>query len=706
MKKKGAKARKRLLVGGVVVAVVAAGTLTARALIPASNDNLALGAVLSGALSQTLTGTGTVAAADEVGASFGTAATVLTVDAKVGDEVETGQVLATIDDTELQRAVDEAELGVAQAGEDLADAEDAEDDDSSNSSSTSSGSSSSAGGSTGSTSGSTPGGTGSGSTSSESGSGIAPSDDSATDKGDTEKGDSGSADMPGGETPGGADDGAAQLAKAKADLATARAWTSAAWTRFSSELAFATATCVAPTEEPAPEPTSEPTVEPTAEPTVEPTEEPTVEPTTEPTEESTAEPTVEPTAEPTVEPTDEPTTEPTVEPTAEPSDEPTDDAAGLTVNPALSNADYSASDEAGDNAACIAALEGLEPVEKALTDARAAEDKAVAALVAAAEALVSTPDTGDDDQPSTDTPDGTETPGGDQPSAQPTEQPSSGDSTPGGSDQATGGSLPSGSGSGTTPSGSTASGGTTGGSGMGGQAKTVAQAEAALEEAELTLTNAELALERATLKAPATGVLTALPFTVGQTAGADDQATVRTTDAVSVTIEVPVDDIGKVEVGQDAIVTSDTGGESAGAVGTIALLPTSGESTYSVTVAVDERDASLIVGTTSTVVVTVAAADDAVLVPISAVTLTGSDAGTVTTYGNGTTATARVTLGIRGTTHVEVLDGLKPGDQVVLSDSSQAIPSSDSSTGGFGGGGLGGGGFGGGGFSGGMPMPR
>mgnify|MGYP006896492914 CR=1 FL=1 len=50
---------------------------------------------------------------------------------------------------------------------------------------------------------------------------------------------------------------------------------------------------------------------------------------------------------------------------------------------------------------------------------------------------------------------------------------------------------------------------------------------------------------------------------------------------------------------------------------------------------------------------------------------------------------------------VEVLDGLKPGDQVVLSDSSQAIPSSDSSTGGFGGGGLGGGGFGGG-----MPMPR
>jgi RND family efflux transporter MFP subunit len=241
---------------------------------------------------------------------------------------------------------------------------------------------------------------------------------------------------------------------------------------------------------------------------------------------------------------------------------------------------------------------------------------------------------------------------------------------------------------------------------MGGQTKTVAQAEAALEEAELTLTNAELALERATLKAPATGVLTALPFTVGQTAGADDQATVRTTDAVSVAIEVPVDDIGKVEVGQDVTVTSDTGGESAGAVGTIALLPTSGESTYSVTVAVDERDESLIVGTSATVVVTVAAAGDAVLVPISAVTLTGSDAGTVTTYGNGTTATARVTLGIRGTTHVEVLDGLRPGDQVVLSDSSQAIPSSDSSTGGFGGGGLGGGGFGGGGFSGGMPMPR
>nr|HMQ65634.1 biotin/lipoyl-binding protein [Arachnia sp.] len=143
MKKNRGKTRRRLLAGGVVVAIVAAGTLTARALIPSSNNNLALGTVISGSLSQTLTGTGTVAATGEVGASFGTATTVLTVDARVGDEVETGQVLATIDDTELQRAVDEAELGVAQAEEDLADAEDAEDDDSSTSSSTSSGSSSS-----------------------------------------------------------------------------------------------------------------------------------------------------------------------------------------------------------------------------------------------------------------------------------------------------------------------------------------------------------------------------------------------------------------------------------------------------------------------------------------------------------------------------------------------------------------------------------
>ena len=195
---------------------------------------------------------------------------------------------------------------------------------------------------------------------------------------------------------------------------------------------------------------------------------------------------------------------------------------------------------------------------------------------------------------------------------------------------------------------------------------------------------------------PVDGVLTAMPFEVGEVADTSDVATVTAGEGVVLPMEVSESDISDVAVGQSATLTSATGVESEGKVATIAMLPSTsggGSATYTVTVAVTDPQEGLVVGTTANAVITVASADDVALVPISAVSLTGGDAGTVRVLRDGDGASERVTIGIRGTTHFEVTEGLSAGDQVVLSDIA-GLPTSSSSIGGMsamGGGGRSGG---------------
>lgn len=455
------------------------------------------------------------------------------------------------------------------------------------------------------------------------------------------------------------------VAAAKTGLDQAQTALDEAWTRFSEALSTATAACLATEPEPTPSPSPMPEPSASAPP----------EPSASPTPTATVTPTVEPTPEPT-EPTEETSAEPTGESSVEAAESAGDDA-GLTANPDVANTAYGRGTDA-----CIAALEYLTDLEEGLGGARDAQARAVDALVAAA----TTP------QPDAD-------PGTSQtPDDQGDSSPTTGSGTaPSGDSSATVG-------SGSAPSGSTGQASGSGQEGPGGS-QTVAQAEAALEVAQLAHANAALALAAATLKAPAAGVLTALPFTVGQAASTSDAATVRTGDALAVPLEVAVTDIAKIAVGQEVRLASETGGASSGAVGSIALVPTTsetGSTTYTVTVAVEEQEQGLRVGTTATAEVVVGDAHDAVLVPVSAVTLTGSDSGTVRVSKAGTVSTQEVTLGVRGATHIEVVEGLESGDQVVLSDPSQAIPSSTQSTrtsvrigGGLSGSGLERGGFGG-----------
>jgi multidrug efflux pump subunit AcrA (membrane-fusion protein) len=77
--------------------------------------------VTRGSMSESVSADGTVEAAKTDDLSFTSAGTVTAVNVKAGDKVTTGQVLATIDPTELEAAVATAESNVADAAAQLAD---------------------------------------------------------------------------------------------------------------------------------------------------------------------------------------------------------------------------------------------------------------------------------------------------------------------------------------------------------------------------------------------------------------------------------------------------------------------------------------------------------------------------------------------------------------------------------------------------------
>ncbi|MFT4164894.1 MAG: HlyD family efflux transporter periplasmic adaptor subunit [Microlunatus sp.] len=234
-----------------------------------------------------------------------------------------------------------------------------------------------------------------------------------------------------------------------------------------------------------------------------------------------------------------------------------------------------------------------------------------------------------------------------------------------------------------------------------------------MKKAELALTQAELDLDHATLTAPIDGTVSAQPFTKGESMSTSDAIEIVGAGAIQLSIDVSEDAIGSVKVGQQASVSPSPGTSYSAKVTAISLLPsdsTSSSATYPVTVTIKaatakKYSATLASGVSATATITVASAEDAVLVPVSAVRPTGDGAGTVTVVAGSKATTQRVQLGVMDATRVQITDGLAAGATVSLADTTEALPTTSTTTSGnrqrsgsslTGGGGLGSGGSGGG----------
>ena len=113
------RARRGIVAGAVAGSLAIAGVAVAATRDPGPRYRTATAS--TAAVEQTIEAVGTVASATRVDASFSVAGTVGTVDVSVGDVVAAGDVLATLDLTALQDALEEAESAVADAQQQLED---------------------------------------------------------------------------------------------------------------------------------------------------------------------------------------------------------------------------------------------------------------------------------------------------------------------------------------------------------------------------------------------------------------------------------------------------------------------------------------------------------------------------------------------------------------------------------------------------------
>jgi multidrug efflux pump subunit AcrA (membrane-fusion protein) len=244
------------------------------------------------------------------------------------------------------------------------------------------------------------------------------------------------------------------------------------------------------------------------------------------------------------------------------------------------------------------------------------------------------------------------------------------------------------SGSGQNKSGGTGSTPNGGSSGQGsGQtappasAASIAADQAAIDAAQAQIAAAEQNRAAATLASPAAGRVAAVGLTVGNSSSGQT-ITIVGTGVQGVDVRVPLAEVDQVKVGQRVSVSAD-GRTSAlhGTVESVGLLSsTSGSTTtFPVAVQLDVGSPQLYDGTGADVVITTGTATNVLAVPNSAIHTGARGTHTVTVLSRGRTSTVLVTLGVAGADVTQIMGGLKTGQQVVLANLSQPLPSSTTS---------------------------
>ncbi len=341
-----------------------------------------------------------------------------------------------------------------------------------------------------------------------------------------------------------------------------------------------------------------------------------------------------------------------------------------TVQDAVDDGTTSTTAAVDDSAACLAALQAVLDAQADVTAAQQQLTEAVDALNALLDQMAEEAGTTTTTTPSTPS-----TPS----------DPSTGST---GSSGGTGSSgLPSGSSgsTGSTGSSSGAPSGSASGTSSSPSAEDLISYQKAVDAAEDEVAVAQQAIDQATIVSPIAGRVASVNLAVGD----DVDAASSTANIVvvgdggyEVTTQVSVKDLPDIELGQPATVTPD-GGDAAveGEVVRIGVTPdTSGTSaTYAVTIGLTGDTSEMGNGSTASVVIVTSAAEKALAVPTSAVTVDG-DRATVQVVTDGKAEETTVETGAIGSTWTEITDGLEEGDEVVLADLDEPLPGSATDT--------------------------
>lgn len=259
-------------------------------------------------------------------------------------------------------------------------------------------------------------------------------------------------------------------------------------------------------------------------------------------------------------------------------------------------------------------------------------------------------------------------------------------STPGGTSGESGTTGSSGAPSGWTGSASSTGGASSGSSSPSAEALIAYQKQVDAAADELAV--AEQAVDQATIVSPIDGTVAAVNLAVGdevEAASATANIVVVGDGGYEVTTSISVKDLPDVAVGQAATVTPDGDDEAvAGEVVRIGVSAdtSSSTATYQVTIGLTGDTSTMGNGDIAAVEIVTSAADEALAVPTSAVTVDGdrSTVQVVSDGGDGTAKTVTVETGAIGQTWTEITKGLDEGDEVVLADLDDPLPGSATDT--------------------------
>ncbi len=193
-------------------------------------------------------------------------------------------------------------------------------------------------------------------------------------------------------------------------------------------------------------------------------------------------------------------------------------------------------------------------------------------------------------------------------------------------------------------------------------------AQASLDSAKLAVDQAQRNLDQATLVAPFSGMVSAVNFSVGDTASGTAVSLVDLSN-LQVKLTIAEVDMAKVALGEPAQMTMDALPGNTYDAKVIAIGPvgtvTSGVVNYPVTVSITHPDASVKPGMTANLAVTVDQRNNVLIVPNRAVRTQGNQK-IVTVLYKGQTIPTPVSIGLSNETSTEITSGLQEGDQVVL----------------------------------------
>jgi HlyD family secretion protein len=208
----------------------------------------------------------------------------------------------------------------------------------------------------------------------------------------------------------------------------------------------------------------------------------------------------------------------------------------------------------------------------------------------------------------------------------------------------------------------------------------IAAAQAQVEQARLHLADAQERLDRATLRAPWSGVVSAVHVEVGEWANG---LAVALIDADSLHLELDVDesDIQSITLGQPATITLETwpDRELAGQVTTITprAQTQSGIVTYEVHVQLDTQDLAVRAGMTADADLNTASQENVLLVANKAITADRTQ-GVYYVYRRGSASgddaeRVEITIGGRDKDYSEVTSGLQEGDELLIDYVQEAV---------------------------------